>query len=246
MRVDAIDLERRRFDVRVVERQHVVAHRVCTVNHALIVEAQRHGRDLEQRVGLRVEAAGFHVDDDGQKTAEPLDNGVRIAHRERLIGPAIRSTSSACRAAAPACSARRSRSRPPAPGPARLSSCRRSGPCAPSSRLPARNAAGTARPGCGRRCPRSSTATRRPPWIRCRSSKSASIGNGHTRSPLATPLSISSALSSLRFVNTPLYRLVSACTQVPVSVAKSSSRPGFSRPASASVSASTMRPSASV
>jgi hypothetical protein len=41
-------------------------------------------------------------------------------------------------------------------------------------------------------------------------------------------------------------RSVSAYTQAPVSVAKSSMKRGRVRPASASVSASTMRPSASV
>ena len=54
------------------------------------------------------------------------------------------------------------------------------------------------------------------------------------------------AASAGRLVNTPLMRSVSAYTHAPVSVAKSSMRRGCVRAARASVSASTMRPSASV
>ncbi len=77
-------------------------------------------------------------------------------------------------------------------------------------------------------------------------SKSESNGNVQTLSPLRWPATISMFASPGRLVNTPLILSVSEYTQAPVSVAKSIMRRGLVRAASASVSANTMRPSASV
>ncbi len=81
VRVDPVDLERRGLDVRVLERQHVVADRLGAPQRAVVLDPQRHRGDLEQRVGLRIEAAGLDVDHDGQEPAEAF--GDRLHHERR-------------------------------------------------------------------------------------------------------------------------------------------------------------------
>jgi len=72
------------------------------------------------------------------------------------------------------------------------------------------------------------------------------MGKFHSRSPLAAPAASSRAASAASVANRPLMRSVNAYTQAPVSVAKSTMARGRRRAASASVSASAMRPSASL
>ncbi len=42
------------------------------MHDAFVVHADHDGRDLQQRVALAIEAAGFDVDDDRQETRKPL------------------------------------------------------------------------------------------------------------------------------------------------------------------------------
>jgi hypothetical protein len=44
-------------------------------NRAVVVHLQEHGRYLEQRVGLAIEAAGFQVNDDRQEAPEAAADG---------------------------------------------------------------------------------------------------------------------------------------------------------------------------
>ncbi len=70
MRIDAGHRERRGFQVRPRKRRDVVAMCFAAGQRAVAAHLDEHGGDLEQRVRLRVEAAGLDVDHHRQKAAK--------------------------------------------------------------------------------------------------------------------------------------------------------------------------------
>ena len=68
----------------------MIANRLLPLESTAVVESDNDGRDLQQRVGLAVEATRFHVDDHGQETAEAL----RHHHRHSDSLPRMSSSSS--------------------------------------------------------------------------------------------------------------------------------------------------------
>ena len=85
-RIDARDLQRRRVETRSGKRLHEIAVPLGELEVAVRVEANQDRRDLEQRVGRRVEAAGLDVDDHGEKAAKPS----RDSRDRPLLGRAAR------------------------------------------------------------------------------------------------------------------------------------------------------------
>jgi len=73
-RIDAGDLQRRGVEPRSRERLHDVAMPLGEREVAMRVESHEDRRDLEQRVGRRVESAGFDVDDDRQEATKAPRN----------------------------------------------------------------------------------------------------------------------------------------------------------------------------
>jgi hypothetical protein len=49
--------------------------RLAARDAAVAAHLNEHGRNLQQRIGLRIEPAGFDVDDDGEKPAKPRREG---------------------------------------------------------------------------------------------------------------------------------------------------------------------------
>ena len=68
--VDAGDLQRLRVDLGARRRHDMAAGDLADDQLAVFIEIDRRHRDLEQRVAVPVEAAGFHVDDHRQEAAE--------------------------------------------------------------------------------------------------------------------------------------------------------------------------------
>jgi hypothetical protein len=84
-RVDAVDGERGRLEIRAFERAHVVRVRFAATQAAVRPELDQHRGDFQQRVGGAVEAAGLHVDDHGQEGAEaPMHQ--RRARESAVVG----------------------------------------------------------------------------------------------------------------------------------------------------------------
>ena len=52
----------------------MIAKRLAALQLAVAIELDEHRGHFEQGIGLAVEAAGFHIDDDGQETAEAVDH----------------------------------------------------------------------------------------------------------------------------------------------------------------------------
>ncbi len=53
MRIDAVDGERSGLEIRPGERRHVIAVRLAARERAVAAHLDEHGRNLQQRVGLR-------------------------------------------------------------------------------------------------------------------------------------------------------------------------------------------------
>jgi hypothetical protein len=68
--VDAVHFERDGIHARAFEGLHVEGVALAAADTTVGCDIDDHGGDLQQRVGARVEAAGFNVDDDGQEAAE--------------------------------------------------------------------------------------------------------------------------------------------------------------------------------
>ena len=62
------------------------------MQHAVLVHAYDHRRDLEQRVALDVEAAGFDIDDDRKEAAETLGDARLgdVVHRASIASEVAR------------------------------------------------------------------------------------------------------------------------------------------------------------
>ena len=72
--LDAGNLEGFRVDVGAVEGLDVDRRGLRDGQAAEVVHPHDAGSDFQQGVFLRVEAAGFNIHDDGQKTPEPIGN----------------------------------------------------------------------------------------------------------------------------------------------------------------------------
>ena len=68
------------FEVGVFKRHYMEAGRFGALNDAIFIQRQHNGRDFEQRIGRRVESAGFDIDDDGQKSPETVGDRDRAGH----------------------------------------------------------------------------------------------------------------------------------------------------------------------
>jgi hypothetical protein len=70
IRIDAVYRKRRRFHICTFEWLDVITNGLATRQDSAIAEIHENGGDFQQRIRLAVESAGFHIDDDGQKTAK--------------------------------------------------------------------------------------------------------------------------------------------------------------------------------
>ena len=52
----------------------------CALEQPVAVEIDEYGGDFQQRIGLAIEAAGFHVDNNGKKTAEAVCHEDFVGH----------------------------------------------------------------------------------------------------------------------------------------------------------------------
>ena len=77
VRIDAVHRQRGRLHVRAGKRRDVIAVGFAARKAAVAAHLDQHRGDLQQRVGLRIEAAGLHVDDHRQKAAKARREGDR-------------------------------------------------------------------------------------------------------------------------------------------------------------------------
>ncbi len=75
MRIDPVDRQRGRLDVRARKRLHVKRVALAAAKVAVRVKIDHHGRDLEQRIGRGIESARLDVHDDRQEAAKPAGHG---------------------------------------------------------------------------------------------------------------------------------------------------------------------------
>src|SRR5690606_26291254 len=112
-----------------------VAKLVGRLQLAVLVHAHEDRRDLEQRVGRRIEAAGLDVDDDRKEAAEPLRDGRagRLLGGRRLIVRAHRSATDSANADGALRPSSSSVKRTPKPV-ASVGTCARPPLCSPAAR----------------------------------------------------------------------------------------------------------------
>jgi len=75
IRIDAVELQRRRLEVRTGERLHVTCVGLGELPMSVVVDLQQHGGDFQERVGLRVEAAGLDIHHDGEEATKARPHG---------------------------------------------------------------------------------------------------------------------------------------------------------------------------
>src|SRR5262245_51508818 len=81
--VDAGDGERGWIEIRALEGNDVIGVRVTWLHHTVLVHVDRHGCNLEQRIGCGVETAAFHVDDHWQEAAKTARHDARACRELR-------------------------------------------------------------------------------------------------------------------------------------------------------------------
>ena len=84
-RINAVEFERRRFDVRALEGVDVYGHRVADGQALIRVESDKDSSELEERIRLSVEAAGLDIHDHGQESAETAGHGRRFLVRAVMV-----------------------------------------------------------------------------------------------------------------------------------------------------------------
>ena len=94
---DSVELQRRRLDVGVRERFDVGGMGGFNTPPALVVDPQKHHRDLEQRIGRGIESAGLDIHHRGEIPAKAARDALRLrAHvtrRHATRSPARNGTS---------------------------------------------------------------------------------------------------------------------------------------------------------
>ena len=90
VRIDAVDRERCRLEVRARERHDVIAHGLAAREGAVAAHLDQDRGDFQQRIRLRVETARFDVDDDGEKAAKTRRERDRVELRHGGVSPARR------------------------------------------------------------------------------------------------------------------------------------------------------------
>lgn len=78
MRIDAVKRQRFRLQVGALERLHVEVQGLVPLQPAIFIHFQRHGGDLQQRIGIGVEAGGFNIYYYGIKPTKTTTQGVKI------------------------------------------------------------------------------------------------------------------------------------------------------------------------
>lgn len=74
IRVYAVDRQGCRLHVGAFKRLDMIANGLSPQECAVLLGIDQDSGNFEQRVSLAIEATGFHVDDDGQETAESVCN----------------------------------------------------------------------------------------------------------------------------------------------------------------------------
>jgi len=70
VRVNPVDGQRCGLHVGTLKRLDVIADGLTACQDAAVAKIDKHCSNLKQRVCFRIEAAGFHIDDNGQEAAK--------------------------------------------------------------------------------------------------------------------------------------------------------------------------------
>ena len=73
-RINLVEFKRARIEVGAFERFYMMRDRRVQVPTTRRVAVEHDGRDFQKRVRFMIKTPGFHVDDDGEKSAESIGN----------------------------------------------------------------------------------------------------------------------------------------------------------------------------